>query len=299
MPWSTAAVISYLSTTPSDLRNLPRTKDRNAHPVHRPRWFVVDGVIAALLAALPALHVRQVVERQSALVSDAVVNQLYYRAARLSEQLSVLGVAEIAGQPTAGVVDDLRNTVAGLQQAVQVPLPADATTRQRLSRVRQWYSLGRFDQVELVLQPVVNNPQAQLRLALADEARQRYEAAAAGYRRTIELLESSDALDRDQLSLLRSAYERRVNNLRRIGQNRQAEQELLAGLKRWPQVRDAFLLQLGFHYQMAGRTGEAIDYFQRAAEANPQLQPQTDAMLLQLRRQAEGCLLRPAQGATR
>ena len=54
-----------------------------------------------------------------------------------------------------------------------------------------------------------------------------------------------------------------MNNLRRIGQSRQAEAELLAGLEQWPEARDAFLLQLGFHYKWPDAPAKRSTIFSR------------------------------------
>jgi tetratricopeptide (TPR) repeat protein len=179
------------------------------------------------------------------------------------------------------------------------PRPPDATLGQRLERVNLLHSLERFDEIERVLGPFPNDPRASLRLALASEARLDYARAAERYGRTIAQLDQRQPTDADQLRLLRISFERRANNLRRIGQTRQAEAELLAGLERWPQAQDALLMQLAFHYQLGGRIGEAINYYRRAAELNPNLQPRVDATLELLELQAEGCLLRPTRGVTR
>jgi tetratricopeptide (TPR) repeat protein len=197
------------------------------------------------------------------------------------------------------VADTLRARVQQLAQRVAQPLPSGAGIDAKLARASDLFSLGRLDDVTQLLSDLAGDPRAQLRLALTNEARRDHAAAAAGYRRTIDQLAPRRPLGPDDLRLLRAAYERRVNNLRRTGHYRQAEAELLEGVEQWPEARDALWMQLGFHYQMAGRTHEAIEFFQQAAAANPSRREQVEAALAQLDRQAEGCLLRPARGATR
>jgi tetratricopeptide (TPR) repeat protein len=259
----------------------------------------VDGIIAALFAILAVIHIQQLSARQEALISHLAANQQALRALQISRQLAELGSTQILGRPTQEVVTGLSRQVEASQQQVAAPLPANASLPQRLARAEHLHSLERFAEVERLLQDFDDDARATLRLALASEARHQYAQAADRYAHTIEQLGKLPNPDAQQLRLLRIAIERRVNNLRRIGKNRQAEAELLAGLERWPQVQDALLMQLGFHYQLAGRIGEAIEYFERAAVVNPRLQAQAEATLKQLELQAEGCILRPTRGVTR
>jgi tetratricopeptide (TPR) repeat protein len=305
LPWSTAAASAFVASSglpENDAATRQHTKaKRGPGSDHSRRALMVlaDGVIATLFAYLPVIYVQQIIERQSALVADAATNQQYVQAWQIAQQMVGLGAPDIAGQPSRPLVDELAAIVQTLQQRVASPLPADASTQQRLSRANQLYSLARFEEVTQLLDSLPDDPRAQLRLAMCDEAQRLYASAAERYGRTIEILQQNLPLAPDDLPVLRSAYERRVNNLRRIGQSRQAESELLEGLQQWPQARDAMLMQLGFHYQMAGRSREAVDFYQQAAAANPQLKEQADAAIAQLRNQAEGCLLRSTRGATR
>ena len=289
LPWCAAAV-TWFAVASSTSHQAKIVSTRN---------YWMDGLISLLFACLPIVQVQQVIGRQSALFADAVVNQRYNEALQIVERLHELGAERLVERPTGEIVGELRARIAALKGSVEVELPKDATDDLRLERASQLYGLGRFDEVRRVLGEASPDPRVHLRLAVTDEAERDYRRAAEGYQQTIDALSKFETLDDDQLRILRIAFERRVNNLRRIGENRRAEAELIEALNRWPQVRDALLLQLGFHYQMAGRTSEAVGYFQQAAQENPRLQPQADAALARWQHQAEGCLLRTTRGATR
>jgi tetratricopeptide (TPR) repeat protein len=263
-------------------------------------FYPIDGLICVLFAVLPILHVQQTLERESFLVSDAMINQQYAEALRLSRQLVVLGSETILGQQAWEFVGGLQAEVDRLRGQVSSPLPAAPTPEERLTRARQLYSLGQLDDVSSALGDLPRtNPDAALRLGFTAEVQGDWPAAADHYQRTLAMLEQVGELDDVQLRLLRSATERRVNNLRRMGEGRQAEQELLAGMQRWPTARDSYLMQLGYHYDMAGRTSEAIGFFEEAVAVNPKLKPIVDQHLALLQQQAQGCLMRPTRGATR
>ncbi len=285
LPWCFAAVVSL------------EKAQRQSVP------FWADVVTALLLMAIPAVYTLEVVRRQSKLVEDAIVNQQYRKALDVTGQLYVLRTREIAGQDTAQLLTDLSADVRALSQAVQQPLPDDPTIDQVLGRARQLYGLGEYDAVPQVLGSLSQtDPRASYRLARGLEAQGKWTAAAGQYQATIRMIATASEEAQSSAALngtLRSSYERLVNNLRRAGEYAAAESELKNGLENWPDHRDLFLLQLGFHYQLAGRTVEALDYFQQAGQANPQMQPIVEQQLSNLNRQAEGCLLRSPQAATR
>ncbi len=263
-------------------------------------FFWVDGLICLLFALLPWLHVQQTIERESQLVADATINQQYLTALGITEQLVALGSSQIAGQPARELETGLAAQVQRLRQATSVGLSVDASVEQRLERARMLYSLADFEAVHRVLDGLDKvNPRAAVQLAMAEEVQGHWSAAAEGYGGAIQQLTAAAPLSADQLRVLRIAFERRVNNLRRLGESPQAERELRAGMEAWPAARDAFLMQLGYHYVMAGRTAEAMEFFRQAAQANSRLKPIVEVELAKLSQQAQGCLLRSTRGAAR
>ena len=93
--------------------------------------------LAVLLALLPAVHVQQVVERQSALVSDAAINQQYLRAWQTQPGVGGPWHRHDCRSADRGVVDDLRATVHRLLAKCRdtVAAPSHATSRNCLAPV--------------------------------------------------------------------------------------------------------------------------------------------------------------------
>ena len=264
------------------------------------RVLAIDGLIALLILVLPVIHVQQLVRRQSQVIADRLLNRQYVTALRLGQELAALGTGEVLGEATQDFVSRLQHGLETLRQAVSNPLAADAALPARLQRAELLYSLEEFNEVSQTLRGLGSkDPRVAMRLALVHEMAGRWAEAAHGYQDVLELLSSTETLDDEQLSLVRSAIERRVNNLRRVNLNRQAERELREALDAWPQAKDSLFLQLGFHYQMAGRTTEAIDSFVQAVAANSELQSVVDQELAKMSSHAEGCMIRSAHAATR
>ncbi len=265
----------------------------------RPRSL--DLATALLLTVAPLQYQETLVSRQSQLVAHALVNQQYVLAERLARPVRLLGTGPLVGYDDCGqLLADLRSAIAQLEPIVARPLPPEATAEARLQRAFELFQLGRFQAMRRVLGDLpARLPEATFRLALASELEGNWGEAARLYERTLELLEKRGAQTPNDRKLLRSAFERLANNLRRVGEQREAEQVLRGAIDKWPQERPALLLQLALHYRMAGRILEAMDAFKAALAADPSLEPIVRANLQQLQDQAEGCLLRPAQAATR
>jgi hypothetical protein len=266
-------------------------------------WFqptAIDGVIGLLLALLPVAHVGQVVQREDRLLGESLAHAQYQEAWRLVERLAAVGDYPIQGRPAAAMRKVLMQRVTELRKATAEPLATEATEDERVRRGRDLMSLGRLDEARALLTPLVQQtPEASLYLgAIAEVAGQWLEAAAA-YRQTIDRVKQQDATTEASQRWIRAAYERYANNLRRAGDPLEAERQLKQGMEDWPSLRDLFLLQLGYHYQMAGRVWESRDFFEQAAVANPALAAEVQIELEKLRTEAQGCLLRPTRGAAR
>ncbi|MCA9148666.1 MAG: tetratricopeptide repeat protein [Planctomycetales bacterium] len=267
------------------------------------RMLFFDGLIVVLLAYLPALHVHQVIERKLLMADESRRNDQFATELTYCRQLQALGQRDRGGVLLASYAAELGQRVAIVRNAVESPLPASPTDADRLERARRYYQLGEFDAARQALgQLPKTNPQAAVRIGLMSELSGNWRQAAADYAAALTLLagadqsdqsdqtDQSDRSDRSDLHLMRLSLERRVNNLRRLGRYREAEQELRAALERWPAARDAVLLQLGYHFKMAGRHHDASEYFHQAAALNPQYDPVVQRELMELRNQAEGCI---------
>ena len=263
--------------------------------IDRPFW--TDGITAALLLVVPFVYVGFVVERQEVLLNEELANQQYVTALGLVEKLAVIGDDKSRHEMFVGLKADLLRTVVELQERVQQPLPENATREQRLAAAIDFFRLGDFESMKKLIGSQANvDPMASYRMALSFEAQRNWEAAIKQLKSTIRLIEASG--DPAWEPVLRSAIEHLANNLRRNGDYAEAENMLLGGLEN-QQLQDTYLLQLGFHYKMAGRTNEAVDYFQKAADANEAMQPFVQRELGSIDQQPEGCLLRITPGATR
>ena len=287
LPWCTAAAISA----------------RKGGVVFRQSWM--DGAISVLLLMVPVIHVQEVTRRQSQVVADQFVNQQLAHARHHCQQLVEMGQHQIGTESASNVLLGLQQQVALHQQKVSVPLAAAATFEQHLDRARTLFALGRLAETRSLLSGFVKSePEAAMQIALVDEVDRDWQSAADGYRQVLQMVTAErDAngapLTGRPLQLLRIATERRANNLRRINDSRRAERELLESLEAWPEAEASLLMQLGFHYQMAGRTAESVAYFDRAVEKEPRLADQVDAVRSQLQEQAQGCLIRINRGVTR
>jgi len=264
--------------------------------IERPFW--TDGITAALLLVVPFIYVGFVVERQEILLNNELANQQYVTALGLVEKLTVIGDDRGRHAKLLELKAGLQQEVNDLRQRAQQPLPENATREQRLAAAMDFFRLGDFDSVKkLIGNQASVDPMASYRMALSFEAQQKWEAATKQLRSTLQLIEASG--DPAWEPVLRSAIEHLANNLRRNADYAEAENMLLGGLENQPHLQDTYLLQLGFHYKMAGRTNEAVTYFQRAAGANEAMQPLVERELGNLDQQPEGCLLRITPGATR
>jgi len=266
-------------------------------------WFrptAIDGVIAVLVALLPVAHVGQVVQREERLLGEALAHAQYAEARELDERLVMVGWETIQGRGAAGMREALEQRVAELRKAVAEPLAADATEDARVRRGRDLMSLGQLDEARALLEPLAErSPEASLYLGAVAEVAGRWPEAAVAYRQTIDLVKQQGAVTDASQRWLRAAYERYANNLRRAGEPLEAERQLKQGMEEWPELRELFLLQLGYHYQMAGRVWESRDFFEQAAAANPALAAEVRVELEKLRNEAQGCLLRPTRGVSR
>ena len=280
LPWCLAAVIVLRKMTGID----------------KPFWS--DGVTAWLLLIVPLVYTGYVVERQSLLLRNDLEMEQYRSALQLTQKLAVIGDEQILGESPGELLQKLQQTVSQLQQATAQPLPSNPTRQQRLQRAYELFCLGEFEQMkQLIAEQASVDPMASFRLAMSFEAQGQSTAAVRQFRTTIRLIEATS--DPSLEPFLRSSVEHLANNLRRAGDYAVAEEVLLAGLNESPELRDTFLLQLGYHYSMAGRTSDAVDYFEQAAQQNPKMRERADAEIAKMSRQAEGCLLRAIPGATR
>jgi tetratricopeptide (TPR) repeat protein len=272
--------------------------------VPRRRWWfqptAIDGVIGLLLALLPVAHVGQVVQREDRLLGESLAHAQYQEAWQLVERLAAVGDYPIQGRPAAAMRKVLMQRVTELRKATAEPLATEATEDERVRRGRDLMSLGRLDEARALLTPLVQQtPEASLYLGAIAEVAGQWPEAAAAYRQTIDRVKQQGATTETSQRWLRAAYERYANNLRRAGDPLEAERQLKQGMEDWPSLRDLFLLQLGYHYQMAGRVWESRDFFEQAAVANPALAAEVQVELEKLRTEAQGCLLRPTRGAAR
>lgn len=270
----------------------------------RDRWWFqpnrVDGVIACLFALLPAMHAEQVATRHDLIVGEMLAYNQYLEAADLGRRLVVLGVQHIQEQDARSLVGLQERRVAALQKRVAQPLPANATTEDRLNRARELFSLSQVDAARTLLASLDGDlPQVPLYLGLAAELERDWNEAANQYGQAIDRLRKRSADSPDTLQQLKAAHERYANNLRRAGQPLKAEKALQDARREWPQIENALLLQLAYHYQMAGRIWESQDFFRQAVAADPSLKPEVDAELKKLDLQAQGCVLRPTRGVSR
>lgn len=262
----------------------------------------VDGLIVVSLACLPVVYVEQLLQRQPIVVTDSINHEQFWTALKACRQLSSLcSPIEMSGYPLETWISRLEQRVAQTREQLAQPLASPAGDTERLERARLHHQLAEFERADALLQPLHGRvPLAEIQLGLSAEVQSQWAAAADHYGVALGLLtRAPTAPEEASLRLRRLALERRVNNLRRSGAARQAERELLAGLAQAGPIRDAYLLQLGYHYQMAGRVREARDYFQQAAEANPQLRERAEREISSMRDLAEGCLLRSVPGVTR
>ena len=269
---------------------------KNKLGIEKPFWS--DGLTASLLLVVPFVYSDYVIERQSILLRHSLVMEQYSAALKLTEKLAVIGSQPLLEQPSATLLEQLQATVSELEASVSKPLPDDPSRQQLLQRAQELFSLGQFEPVKQLVGPRANvDPMASYRLALTLEAEGQSAAAADQYRTTVRLIEANQSPA--WMPLLRISIEHLVNNLRRSGDYAAAEDVLLGGLNESPELRDTFLLQLGYHYSMAGRTSEAVDFFEQAGEANPEMRKRTEAEISKMNHQAAGCLLRAAPAASR
>ena len=259
----------------------------------------VDALIVATLLVLPVIFVREEIERQETLIDDLFRGKQQYQAALDScHRISALGVEQILERPASTVINGLTGEVTRIKQAVAEPLAATADAAQRLQRSIDLISLGRFDLASEHLSQL-ESPRAKYHAARIEALQRDWIGALNGFGDVIEDLKEQRPLGDNELSLLRAAMERRVNNLRRAGRFRQAESELKQAIVDWPAARDRLLLQLALHYKLAGRGADAVEYFLQAADANPQLSEMAVREISLLRGQAQGCLIRINRAASR
>lgn len=272
--------------------------------IPRAQWWFrpnrVDGVIASLLALLPAMHTDQVATRHELLVGEALAYNQYLEAADIGRKLVTLGVSTIQGQNARALVKLQEQRVAKQQERVAQPLPANASTTDRLNRARELFSLSQIEEARAILASLDGDmPEVPLYMGLAAELERNWTDAASQYGQTIERLKKRPADSPDTQRMLLAAHERYANNLRRAGDPLAAEKALQSARQQWPQIENELLLQLAYHYQMAGRIWESQDFFRQAVAADPALKPEVDEQLRKLDLQAQGCILRPTRGASR
>lgn len=264
--------------------------------IERPFW--TDAITAVLLLFIPWIYVGYVLERQQSLLQNELGLQQEAAALRLAQKLAVVGDEKILSQDPAVLLSGLQQGVLQLQSRVEEPLPPNASRSQRLQRAHDLFRLGDFESMKQLIGKDANtDPMASYRMALGFEAQRKWVAATRQFRATIRLIEAN--ADPAWEPVLRSCIERLANNMRRAGEYAEAENMLLGGLENQPELKDTFLLQLGFHYKMAGRTNEAANFFAKAADENEAMRPRVEEELGSMVRQPEGCLLRATPGATR
>lgn len=260
-------------------------------------WVDVPVVLALLV--LPVIFVREEIERQDTLIDDLFRGKQQYQAALAASHCVVaLGAETIMERPAESILSGLQTEVSRLRKAVEVPIGPASPEPQRLQRAVDLISLGELAAAETMLEGL-ESPRATYHAGRIAALRRNWSDALDRFGEVIDTLGENRPLADEELALLRAAMERRVNNLRRAGRFRDAETELKQAMEDWPAARDRFLLQLAFHYKLAGRGADAVDYFMKAANANPEFSELAVTEISRLRGQAQGCLIRLNRATSR
>jgi hypothetical protein len=234
------------------------------------------GAGAVLLAlvvavALPGVYATAVIDTQAKKAEELLRGGRQARVQGLIEGLCDLG----REKPLAGVMPhklrvDLREALRGYTAAARQPLPESATTAARLERARLFAVLDRYDEAERLLKPLAEaNPEATLLLAAILQDRQRWDESSQYYRKALEMLAASPPDDPAALAGRVKGYDGLAFNARGRKAPREAEAYYLEALELLPAACAHFHFQLGGHYQISGRPGQAIEHLQTAARLDP------------------------------
>jgi hypothetical protein len=88
-----------------------------------------------------------------------------------------------------------------------------------------------------------------------------------------------------------TAFDLLAENATKRGATGEREAVLREGLEKLPAQAAYFRFQLGRHYQLSGRPFDAVREFEAAVEADPNLQPQVEPPLRNIREHTPACLV--------
>ena len=193
--------------------------------VPRTSWLTTS-VCLAFAVVVPSIYLDSRVEYHRQRLSDLMGQYRLGPARDVAEQLNAVAPhLEVNGLLVSQVVNDLNVAVADIESRVADHLPAASMPEDRLDRARNVAILGRVEEVENLLAPLVQarprDPRACNLLGLTYEGSEQWRQSRFWYREADQLL-ADDSAQRDPADLLQAvmgiAYAER-----KLGHYREAE----------------------------------------------------------------------------
>jgi tetratricopeptide (TPR) repeat protein len=294
LPWMAAVRVLVGRTAPE--------------PASALRGVVNLALILSVAAVVPAMYAQREIRKKSSQAETLLNTGRLREAWQVLDELSALGSrVPVGGAMPFDKVLLVRAAIDKIAEAVERPLPENASDVSRIGRASQWIALGQMQQAQEVLRPAAeNNPQAALLLATVQEELREYALCIEACQHALALVQRANnqssgnkLVDAESRSLQQNVYSRWSEVLRKMGQYRAAEDVLRDGLEKCHGSEAHFHFELASHYTMGGRPRDALAHYERAAEMDEQFAELSEAAIRELTLNTPICLLRPITSATR
>ncbi|MDX1946542.1 MAG: tetratricopeptide repeat protein [Pirellulaceae bacterium] len=234
-----------------------------------PRWWLPAILIALLV---PAAYDHARIRYFETQLAESLAQNNLNRAAVLAADLAMLQPrGEVAGESHAALAARLRERVQALEREIAQPLPSPTTVGMLLARGHQLALLGRVDDAQRVLAPLVAldppHPAACLHLGAAYELRGDWQAGLDWYERARSALRRLGPLPQSAQPMLLQATKGIAFTQRKLGRLREAEAAYLQALDLAPTAEMHFLLAQ--FYDDSQQTALAHQHAETAARLDP------------------------------
>jgi tetratricopeptide (TPR) repeat protein len=170
--------------------------------------------------------------------------------------------------------------------------PETMSSNNRLQYANDLISLDRLNEAEAALRELVRTvPPANLLLARVLHLQGRYAESDSALK---ELLAAGLPFVRTKPSIRKAcldAYDLLVENATRRGRSADREAVLKEGLDTLPDEEAYLRFQLGRHYKLTGRPGEAMAQLTEAVRLNRAYEPSAEALIRELRELTPACVI--------